>query len=421
MNVMQQPEPTVPDIDRSIQTGIYNKTFSAAACIASVGSTIFHRSVYGLVSQPPPVRRSDYNLLFDLGGLTQVLGAGLAALYLISKNRLDLDIPLDRTIPEFKHSRFSKITVSMLLEHCAGFPSSNDLSNYLRKLDNRRPPDKRIIGTSAALAELKRVVPQLKLSFTPGSMVTESAVNSMVLGWIIEAVTGKPLDIFLEREIFKPLGIADQIFFVRLYETHHPMLSAKRVFAAGEQCPWRNKLLQGEVSDATAWIAGGVAGHAGLFGTIDAVWTIIDALQQSYHGTGRFFLGGAVKRFWTRSKRLASATRALAWDTTTVNNPKAGKRFSQSSVGQVDPLTGAIWIDLASKISGVFLANGNHPRATDKIEAIAKIQLRVFELIAKHGEAILPQINQAMGSKAFYDSSTQGSVQTSSPYGGRRY
>jgi CubicO group peptidase (beta-lactamase class C family) len=111
------PEETIADIDRAIQTGIYQKTYSAAACIASVGGRIFHRGVYGSLTQPPPIRRLGFDTLFDLASLTKPLGAGLAALKLASQNRIDLNASLTRTIPELKNvKKFEAVTIDMLLD-----------------------------------------------------------------------------------------------------------------------------------------------------------------------------------------------------------------------------------------------------------------------------------------------------------------
>jgi serine-type D-Ala-D-Ala carboxypeptidase len=421
---------TLPEIDRCIQTGIYEKTYSAAACIASVGGRIYHRAIYGQPSPPPPVRKADFRLLFDLGSLTRPLGSGLLALWLAGKGRLDLAIPIPKVVPELKDPRFGKVTLAMLLDHSAGFPADRPLWQELRALDDKRQPADRVMGTARAHAELKRLLSRVPLAYEPGTSALESELGFLSLGWALEAATGQPLDAYLERELFGPLGVADDLFYVRLADTRRRQGLERRQFATGEKCPWRNKLLQGEVSDPNAWAAGGVAGHAGLFGTVDAVWRVAHALWESYTGTGRFFLGGTVKRFWTRSKRFAATTRTLGWDTPTVNDSPAGKRFSQGSVGQVGSNGGAIWIDLSSDVIGIFLANANHAANQTASDAAAghatagggraalnKLHPRLFELIAKHGETLAPE-TKALGSRAFYSGPIQSGPSGRNALGG---
>ena len=121
---MELPTPNIPDIDRCIQKGLQDHTFSAASCVASRGEKIFHRAVYGCPVYPPPLRKIGFDTLFDLASLTKPLGAGLAAMFLAGKGHLDLSITLDKTLPEFRtRAEFKTITLDMLLEHCGGFPA----------------------------------------------------------------------------------------------------------------------------------------------------------------------------------------------------------------------------------------------------------------------------------------------------------
>lgn len=394
---------SVPDLDRCLQTGIYEKTYSAAACVASVGRNVFHRGVYGNPSTPPPVRKVGMDVLFDLGALSKPLGAGLAALWLTSKNRIDLNASVGKTIPELRNERFAKITIDMLLDHTSGLPAARSFWQDLADEESKRHESARLLGTDKALPWFKQRLADTVLEAEPGHKTVESDVGFMALGFILESLVGQPLDVFLEREIYRPLGVAEDLFFVRQADVRRRQRLARRVFAATEDCAWRKKVMVGEVCDANAWAMGGVAGHAGLFGTVDAVWQLVAALWESYKGDNRSFLGGTVKRFWTRSRRVAGTTRTLAWDTPTVNNSAAGKRFSQSSVGHLGGTGCSIWIDLSTDIIGVVLTNAAHPSLTGKAEALAKLRPRAYEIIAKHGEARPAQGGQATGSKAFYD------------------
>ncbi len=392
----------VPEIDRCIQTGIYEKTFSAAVCIASVGRNVFHRAAYGNPLTPPPVRKVGMDVLFDLASLSKPLGAGLAALWLTSKSRVDLNASIVKTIPELRVPRFEKITIDMLLDHTSGLPARRSFWQDLRDAEAKLPEAQRVLGTQKAVPWFKARLGDTVLEADPGAKTVYSDLGFMALGWIVESLVGQPLDVFLEREIYRPLGIADDLFFVRLDDERRRQRLARRTFAATEDCAWRQKMLQGEVHDPNAWAMGGVAGHAGLFGSVDAVWKLVAALWESYKGDNRFFLGGTVKRFWTRSKRLPGTTRALAWDTPTVNNSAAGKRFSQASVGHLGFTGGSIWIDLSTDIIGVVLTNAAHPSPEGKQEALAKLRPRIYELIAKEGESLPADAGKATGSKAFY-------------------
>ncbi len=397
------PDVSVPDIDRVIQTAIFEQTCSAAACVASIGDQVFHRAVYGSPTTPPPLRRLGHDTLFDLGTLTQPFGVGLATLMLVARNRLDLNASLSKTIPELKDARFAAVTLDMLLDHTSGLPTTRSYWQDLREAEQALPEAQRTFGTAKAAGAMRALLGDTRLEYEPGQRVQESDVGLLALGFIIEALIGQPLDVFLEREVYRPLGIADDLFFVRHDDPKRRARLARRVFAATEECAWRERLLQGEVRDANAWAIGGVAGHAGLFGTAEAVWRLTQTLWASFRGEGRFFLGGTVRRFWTRSKRLRDTTRALVWDTPSAIAPTVGKRFSSGSVGFTSPTSGAVWVDLATDAIGVLLLNAAHPTPDGKEEAMGKLLPRVFDFIAKHGESRPRDATRPTGARAFYD------------------
>jgi CubicO group peptidase (beta-lactamase class C family) len=402
------PDVTVPDIDRALQTGIYEKTFSAAACMASVGDRIFHRAVYGSLAQPPPLRRVGPGVLFDLASLTKPLGAGLAALKLAGQNRLDLGASITTTIPIFRDSRFAPITIDMLLDHTSGWPATQKFWEEVREMDEGVHSNKTIGGTSNAVEAVQAMLAQVRFEAEPGQKTIYSDLNFMALGWIVEKIVGWPLDTYLMREIYRPLGIHEELFFVRLDDVRQRNSLRTRSFAATEDCRWRKRVLQGEVHDPNAWILGGVAGHAGLFGTVEAVWKLVVAMWQSLRGESREFLGGTVRRFWTRSKRLRDTTRTLAWDTPSAQASSCGKRFSRASVGHTGFTGTSIWIDPATDIIGVLLTNAAHPTAEGKKERMAKLRPRIYDQIAKYGEAQPAAPERKTGSEAFYSAPATG-------------
>lgn len=390
-----------PDIDRCSGKYLFDKTFSAVASIGSVGDRVFHRSVLGTLHQPPPLRKAEPGTLFDLASLTKPLATGLATLYLVSTSRMDMGAPLSKTIPELRDPKFDKINVDMLLDHTSGFPASRSFWEDVVAHDAKVHKTQSIMGKPKAVELIKQRVAETTLEYEPGTKCVYSDIGFMVLGWVIEQVVGKPLDVFLQREIYQPLGIDDELFFIRLDDHRARQRLVKRKIAATEQCAWRDKLLQGEVHDPNAWALGGVAGHAGLFGTVEAVWRLCRHLWGSFKGAERTFLSGTVRRFWTRSRRVRGMTQALAWDTPTTNDSSAGKRYSRNAVGHLGFTGGSIWIDLSSDVIGVVLTNSAHPTPDGKEDAMKGFRPRMYDLIAKEGEALGPDPGRPTGAAAF--------------------
>ncbi len=398
MSTEEMPTATVPDIDRCFQKYISEKTFSAGACVASVGGAIFHRGVYGDTVSPPPRTPVEFDTVFDLASLTKPLATGLVALFLAGRNRIDLSAPLSRTIDIFKDPRFDAVTLDMLLDHSAGFPDCVPFWDAMKSQGRQS-----VCGTQGAMSALKDQVAELPFANPPGTATVYSDVGFLALGWVLEGIIGKPLDVFLEREIFRPLGLHEDLFFVRIDDMKQRQALRRRIFVATEDCPERGKLIQGEVHDPTAWCAGGVCGHAGLFGTVDAVWQLMRVLWECHQGEGSFFHPGTVRKFFTRSKRLKETTRTLAWDTPSAQNSTAGKRFSRTSVGHLGFTGTSVWMDLKTGVTGVVLTNSVHPTYEGKREAMKVFRPRVYELIAKSGESAGPAPGEsgATGAAAF--------------------
>ncbi|NVM22381.1 MAG: serine hydrolase, partial [Desulfobacterales bacterium] len=143
-----------------------------------------------------------------------------------------------------------------------------------------------------------------------------------------------------------------------------------QVYAATEDCPWRGKILDGEVHDDNAYAMGGVAGHAGLFGTAKDVYGILKELLNVYEGkpnSGLFHLDVVETFFQHRSD---AGSWALGFDTPTRPDSSSGRHFSDQSIGHLGFTGTSFWMDLLRGIIVVLLTNRIHPsRQNEKIKA----------------------------------------------------
>lgn len=152
-------------------------------------------------------------------------------------------------------------------------------------------------------------------------------------------------------------------------------------FAATEVCPWRKRLLVGEVSDENAWALGGVAGHAGLFGTARGVFAFVSHLRDIYTKECRksFVSPEILQLFWTRAGLPEDSTWALGYDTPSPVGSSAGRYFSQKSVGHLGFTGTSFWFDLQRDRIVVLLSNRVHP--TRENEAFKKFRPVVHDLV----------------------------------------
>ncbi len=194
----------------------------------------------------------------------------------------------------------------------------------------------------------------------PGTKHLYSDLGFILLGEVVERLSGMPLDRFCQDEIFAPMGL-DSTFFVDL-SRFAPEPRPGAVVAATEDCPWRGRILCGEVHDDNAHAMGGVAGHAGVFSSAPDIHRFIRFLGRCLDGAEPDFLPAAVVReFLETEGLLPGQTHVLGWDTPSPAGSSSGRHFSARTVGHLGFTGTSIWWDLERELHVVFLTNRVHP------------------------------------------------------------
>jgi len=176
----------------------------------------------------------------------------------------------------------------------------------------------------------------------------------MILQWVVESVARERLDRFVGETIFTPLGLKN-LYFNDLATDRH-----QAEYAATECCPWRGMLLKGAVHDDNAFAMGGIAGHAGLFGTARDVYGLLATLLAVYQGRQQtsIFRPAIVRTFLDR---LPNAERTLGFDAPAATGASCGRYVSQKSVGHLGFTGTSFWMDLERSIIIILLTNRVHP------------------------------------------------------------
>jgi CubicO group peptidase (beta-lactamase class C family) len=199
-----------------------------------------------------------------------------------------------------------------------------------------------------------------------------SDLGFMLLGLLVERLTEMALDRWCEEAIVRPLAAYPLMFCPTAGGTQldvvRPMADVSHI-APTEQDEWRNRLLRGEVHDENAAAMGGVAGHAGLFGTAESVLAVSGAWLCGYHGRESILEGGFVRQFTARQESVAQSSWALGWDTPSAPS-SSGSSFSEQSFGHLGYTGTSLWIDPLRELEVVLLSNRVHPhRRNEKIKA----------------------------------------------------
>lgn len=305
--------------------------------------------------------------LFDLASLTKPLCTVLSMLFLLEQKTLHLQSPLGEVLPHGLREEKRSITIQQLLSHSSGFKAYKPYYELFQPVIEKN-------NTS----RLIRLILEENLVAAPGEKCAYSDLGYILLGYIIETVSGLSLDRIFRQEIVGPLGLEQQIRF-------HPVsIYSKKPnsnTAATERCPWRNKILQGEVDDEHCWLMNGVAGHAGLFGSVAGVLTLIEHLLLQWMGktSTPAYSNQLLKKALTR--QYANQTWCLGFDTPSPSNSSAGRYFSPNSAGHLGFTGTSFWMDPDRELAVVLLTNRVHP--TRKNEMIKKFRPMFHDAVCK--------------------------------------
>lgn len=301
--------------------------------------------------------------LFDVASLTKVVATTSAVMWLVERGRVALDSPVVRYLPEFAGPGKAGVTVRRLLSHTSG------LRAFL-------PLDTLTADRRAALA---RVFEERPIA-PPGTRMIYSDLNGILLGALVERVTGEPLDRFVAREIFAPLRV-EQAWF------NPPRAVRDRVAPTGR---WRGHDVAGSVHDQNAARLGGVAGHAGLFITAAELARFAQMmLREGRTADGRRLFRAATVRAFT-ARAVGAGPRALGWETvpTDEETSSAGSLLTPGSYGHTGFTGASLWIDPGRDLFIVFLANRTYaPRGPRPLTELKAIRGRLADAAARASDA----------------------------------
>ena len=302
--------------------------------------------VTGLDGEPPPAPVTAATR-FDLASLTKPLCTTALILLLVRERRLALDEPPPAPAP-------AGVTVRHLLAHASGLPAWRPFHEAFHDHPEAPPPSARTAILQAAAAEPPECA--------PGEKTMYSDLGFIVLGWAIAQAAGARLDAWFAERIAAPLGLADRLGFRPARASAAPEDAAN--FAATERCPWRGRVLAGEVHDDNAWAMGGVAGHAGLYGDADAVDRLARVFCDTASGrapTAALFDPDLLRAFWQPAP-FPPPARTLGWNLPAHEGySAAGSLLSRTAVGHTGFTGTSVWIDPESGLAVTLLTNRVHP------------------------------------------------------------
>jgi CubicO group peptidase (beta-lactamase class C family) len=350
-------------IDDLINTGVMEKVYPGCVLLVAAKGKVNYFKESGYLSLIPSPVSMKRDTIFDLASLTKPLATTLVIMDLVDKKRIGLDQPLSELIISDLLRDKEKITLRLLLNHSSGLidwvPFYLELVNY--------DPEKR-------KRVLRESIIKRPLEYHPGQDCIYSDLGFMLLEWIIEETTGADLDQYLINKFYGPLSLK------RTFLNKGVPPFERDKIAATEDCPWRKKIIQGEVHDENAYAVGGFSGHSGLFSTAEEVFILVNMLKDHYYGRkNNFLMSETVREFFKRQEVVKGCTWALGWDTPSKEGSSSGSGFSSNSVGHLGFSGTSVWMDIDRDIIVVFLTNRIHP--TRDNQGLKLFRPRLHDLI----------------------------------------
>lgn len=339
-------------VDRVIEKAIDKGELPGAVVIAEYGEPLRYAKAFGAATLSPERHDARLETLYDLASLTKVMATTSAVMLLVADGKLHLDRPVAEYLPAFAERDKGEILVRHLLTHSSGLRPWRAYHLDLRERELRR--GETLLATEEARESIVQRILRSAAVHDPGEAAVYGDLGFIVLGALVEQVCGERLDAFCRNRVFDPLEMRDTHFNPVPYE------GAKVRYAATEQCAWRDKIIWGEVHDPNAWAMGGVAGHAGLFGSAADVVRFGREMLAADRGESTLFPQELAREFFRRQELPPGSDWALGWDTPTQGQSTSGTHFSPRSIGHTGFTGTSLWVDLERGAVFVLLANRVH-------------------------------------------------------------
>lgn len=336
------------EVDAAIEAAMERGEIPGAVVLVGQGDVVLHHKAFGNRAVEPTKEEMTRDTIFDLASLSKAVGMSTSILKLADEGKLALDDPVARHIPEFGANGKEEVTIEQLLLHRGGLAAGNPMSEY----DD---------GPEKALERIYAI----GLRYEPGTDYIYTDLGPIVLGELVKAVDGRPLEVYAKEEVFEPLGMDATAY--------NPPAEWEGRIAPTET---RNgKPIRGEVHDPRAYALGGVAGHAGLFGTAGDMSRWCRMLLNGGELEGTRILEEETVEAMTKMRCLpdGSGCRGYGVDVFTADSSLRGEHFPVGTTYGHTGWTGTSFVvDPVNEIYVILLTSRCHPDGQGNAQPVRK-------------------------------------------------
>lgn len=336
-------------IETIVNQGIKDGKMPGAVVVIADHDKVLYRRAFGNRQVEPVAEPMTLDTVFDLASLTKPIATTTSIMKLIDEGKLSPRANVAEYLPGFGQHGKDVITVEDLLLHVGGLIPDNSLNDYRDGVET----------SWKNICELKPITKR-------GTRFTYTDVGFIVLGRLVEKVSGQTLDEFAKTNVFQPLEMSETSF--------NPSAELRKRAAPTEQRD--GTWLKGEVHDPRAHLLRGVAGHAGLFSTADDLTRYGQQMLRLAMGNERLPFGQATFSMMTRPRNVERdsqviGTRTYGWDHRSPFSSNRGDQFSDSAFGHGGFTGTVMWIDPEKDRVFIFLSNRLHPDGNGSVNRLA--------------------------------------------------
>jgi CubicO group peptidase (beta-lactamase class C family) len=333
-----------------LRSAVAEKAFPAASIEVGTATQPLWSEAFGRLSYDLDAPATREDTVFDLASLTKVIATTPLVMQAVERGALGLDDRLSSLLACWDAADRAEVTVRDLLSHASGLPGHRP---YFLEHRGR--------------ASFERAICAATLEYPPRGRSIYSDLGFILLGFLLDSGNVTLASRF--EGLKRQMGSVNDLQFL-------PPASWRARMAPTHVDPWRGHLLLGEVDDENAWALGGIAGHAGLFGTAAAVGDYARHVLQVLGGRTGAFRTETLRTFVTRRSDIPGSSRALGWDTM-LPTSSCGTRMSPRAFGHTGFTGTSLWIDPDAGVYVALLTNRVHPSRDN--DAIARVRPAVHD------------------------------------------
>jgi CubicO group peptidase (beta-lactamase class C family) len=326
------------------------------------GRKVYKDSKFTLESETALPMRAD--TVFDIAGLTNLLVTTTLLMKLVEFRQVKLEDRVSRYLQGFGVLGKSPITIAQLLSHSSGLaPWAPFYEDLVRENAGERMG---ILTSKGARDYVFNAINRSALKYEPGTRQVYSDIGFMLLGHLIEELTGLSLDRAAQRHVFQPLGLKSTSYIDLSMIRRRGIAPVTDLIAPTEECPWRKRTLCGEVSDDNAWAMGGIAGHSGVFSTARDLHRFAVEMIVASRGESAFLKRETVLAFWEGLAEPLDGSWKFGWDSPSKENLLIESGLSTKAVGECGFTGCSLWIEPERGLDIIVMTNRVHPSRSNK-------------------------------------------------------